>query len=48
MGIDSTTRYAIDPAKAWIVHNNLRGNYEKILVRPTIRSIVRLHVSQTT
>ena len=46
VGIDSTTRYAIDPAKAWMVHNNLRGNYEQILVRPTIRSVVRLYVSQ--
>ena len=46
VGIDSTTRYAIDPAKAWMVHNNLRGKYEEILVRPTIRSIVRLYVSQ--
>jgi len=48
VGIDSTTRYAIDPAKAWQVHNNLRDRYTEILVRPTIRSIVRLYVSQNT
>lgn len=48
VGIDSTTRYAIDPARAWQVHNNLRDRYTEILIRPTIRSIVRLYVSQNT
>lgn len=48
VGIDSTTRYAIDPVKAWQVHNNLRNNYEEVLVRPTIRSVVRLYVSQNS
>jgi prohibitin 2 len=46
VGIDSTTRFSIDPAKAAMVHNNLRHGYEEILIRPTIRSIVRLQVSQ--
>jgi len=46
VGIDSTTRYAIDPAKAWLVHNQLRDTYEEVLVRPTIRAVVRLQVSQ--
>jgi regulator of protease activity HflC (stomatin/prohibitin superfamily) len=46
VGIDSTTRFAIDPAKAAQVHNNLRNGYEESLVRPTIRSVVRLQVSQ--
>jgi prohibitin 2 len=46
VGIDSTTRYAINPVKAAQVHNNLRNAYEEILIRPTIRSIVRLQVSQ--
>jgi prohibitin 2 len=46
VGIDSTTRFAIDPVKAFQVHNNLRNGYEEILIRPTIRSIVRLQVSQ--
>ncbi len=48
VGIDSTTRYSIDPVKAWQVHNNLRNSYEEVLVRPTIRSIVRLYVSQNS
>lgn len=47
VGIDSSTRYKIDPAKAAFIHNNLR-DYNNILVRPAIRSIVRLHVSQYT
>lgn len=46
VGIDSSTRYKVDPAKAPYVHSNLRGDYKNIVVRPTIRSIVRLHVSQ--
>jgi prohibitin 2 len=46
IGIDSTTRFSIDPTKAAMVHNNLRNGYEEILIRPTIRSIVRLQVSQ--
>jgi len=48
VGIDSTTRFAIDPVKAWQVHNNLRNNYEEVLIRPTIRSLVRLYVSQNS
>jgi len=47
VGIDSSTRYKLDPAKAAYIHNNLR-DYNNILVRPSIRSIVRLHVSQYT
>ena len=47
VGIDSSTRYKMDPAKAAFIHNNLR-DYNNILVRPAIRSIVRLHVSQYT
>jgi regulator of protease activity HflC (stomatin/prohibitin superfamily) len=47
VGIDSSTRYKINPAKAAYIHNNLR-DYNNILVRPSIRSIVRLHVSQYT
>lgn len=45
VGIDSSTRYKVNPAMAPYLHNNLR-DYNNILVRPTIRSIVRLHVSQ--
>ncbi len=45
VGIDSSTRYKINPAKAAFLHNNLR-DYNNILVRPAIRSIVRLHVSR--
>ncbi|MBC7224329.1 MAG: prohibitin family protein [Anaerolineae bacterium] len=46
VGIDSSTRYKVNPAMAPYVHSNLRGDYKNIVVRPTIRSIVRLHVSQ--
>jgi len=46
VGIDSSTRYRVDPAKAPYIHTNLRGDYQNVVVRPTIRSIVRLHVSQ--
>lgn len=46
VGIDSSTRYKVNPAMAPYVHSNLRGDYRNIVVRPTIRSIVRLHVSQ--
>lgn len=45
VGIDSSTRYKLNPARAADIHNNLR-DYENILVRPTIRSVVRLMVSQ--
>jgi len=45
VGVDSSTRYKLNPAKAAYIHNNLR-DYNGILVRPTIRSIVRLHVSR--
>jgi prohibitin 2 len=48
VGIDSTTRYRVNPAKADVVHNQFRDDYIKILVRPGIRSIVRHHVSQNT
>jgi regulator of protease activity HflC (stomatin/prohibitin superfamily) len=47
VGIDSSTRYKINPAKAAFLHNNLR-DYNNIVVRPAIRSIVRLHVSRHT
>lgn len=46
VGIDSSTRYKVNPAMAPYVHSNLRGDYRNIVVRPTIRSVVRLHVSQ--
>jgi regulator of protease activity HflC (stomatin/prohibitin superfamily) len=46
VGIDSSTRYKVNPAMAPYVHSNLRGDYKNIVVRPTIRSLVRLHVSQ--
>lgn len=45
VGIDSSTRFKLNPARAADIHNNLR-DYENILVRPTIRSVVRLMVSQ--
>ncbi len=45
VGIDSSTRFKINPARAADIHNNLR-DYENVLVRPTIRSVVRLLVSQ--
>jgi len=50
VGIDSTTRYAVDPARAWMVHNKFRSfeRIEEVLIRPSIRSMVRLHVSQFT
>jgi regulator of protease activity HflC (stomatin/prohibitin superfamily) len=48
VGIDSSTRYRIDPTKADYVHNQYRNDYVTILIRPTIRSIVRLSVSQNT
>lgn len=47
VGIDSSTRYKINPTKASFLHNNLR-DYNNIVVRPAIRSIVRLHVSRHT
>ena len=47
VGIDSSTRYKVNSAKSPYIHNNLR-DYNNILVRPAIRSIVRLHVSQYT
>lgn len=47
VGIDSSTRYKINPARAAHIHNNLR-DYKNVLVRPTIRSKVRLQVSQYT
>jgi len=48
VGIDSSTRYKIDPRKAAFVHNNYRNTFIEVLVRPAIRSIVRHHVSQNT
>jgi len=48
VGIDSTTRYRIDPDKADYVHNNFRKDYVRILIRPSIRSIVRHYVSQNS
>jgi len=46
VGIDSTTRYRIDPDRADYVHNKFRGDYVKVIIRPSIRSIVRHYVSQ--
>jgi len=48
VGIDSSTRYKIDPRKAPYIHNNFRNTYVEVLVRPSIRSIVRHYVSQHT
>jgi len=48
VGVDSSTRYKIDPRKVAFVHNNFRHTYIQVLVRPSIRSIVRQHVSQHT
>jgi regulator of protease activity HflC (stomatin/prohibitin superfamily) len=48
VGMDSSTRYKIDPRKAAYIHNNFRKSYIEVLVRPTIRSKVRLFVSQHT
>jgi prohibitin 2 len=48
VGIDSSTRYRIDPTKAHHVHNQFRDDYVRILIRPAIRSIVRHTVSQNT
>jgi len=48
VGIDSTTRYRVDPAKADYVHNQFRNDYVGILIRPAIRSMVRHYVSQNT
>jgi regulator of protease activity HflC (stomatin/prohibitin superfamily) len=47
VGIDSSTRYKINSTMAWKIHNDLR-DYKNVLVRPKIRSIVRLYVSQNT
>jgi prohibitin 2 len=48
VGLDSSTRYKVDPRKAAYVHNNFRNTYSQVLIRPTIRSIARLYVSQYT
>jgi prohibitin 2 len=48
VGIDSSTRYAIDPRMAAYVHDKYRKTYDDVLIRPAIRSIVRLYVSQNT
>lgn len=48
VGIDSSTRYAINPVEAYKVHERYRHTYEEVLIRPAIRSFVRLHVSQNT
>jgi len=48
VGIDSSTRYAIDPRQAPYVHNSFRNTYVEVLIRPTIRSVVRHYVSQNT
>jgi len=48
VGIDSSTRYRIKPEMAPYVHNNFHHDYKKILIRPSIRSIVRHYVSQHT
>jgi regulator of protease activity HflC (stomatin/prohibitin superfamily) len=48
VGIDSSTRYRIHPDKADEVHNSFANNYVEILIRPSIRSIVRHYVSQNT
>lgn len=48
VGVDSSTRYKIDPRKAAHIHNNFRNTYAQVLVRPAIRSMVRLYVSQYT
>lgn len=48
VGIDSSTRYKIDPRKIAFIHNNYRNTFVEVLVRPAIRSIVRHHVSQNT
>ncbi len=46
VGIDSSTRYAIDPRKAPYVHNNFHDTYVQVFIRPTIRSVVRHYISQ--
>lgn len=51
VGVDSSTRYRINPAKAPYILDHFREGLENIndvLVRPAIRSMVRLHVSQYT
>ncbi len=48
VGIDSSTRYRIKPEMAPYIHNNFRYDYREILIRPSIRSIVRHYVSQHT
>ncbi len=48
VGVDSSTRFKLDPRKVAAIHNNFRNTYVEVLVRPGIRSIVRHHVSQHT
>ena len=48
VGIDSSTRYALDPRTAPYVHNTFRDTYVPVLIRPAIRSVVRHYVSQNS
>ncbi len=51
VGVDSSTRYRINPDKAAYILEHFRDgleNVNEVLVRPAIRSMVRLHVSQYT
>ncbi len=51
VGVDSSTRYRLDPNKAPYILEHFREgieNVNEVLVRPAIRSMVRLHVSQYT
>ncbi len=46
VGIDLTTWYRVNPDKLIYVHRNIGPDYAEKIVRPTIRSIVRLVISE--
>jgi regulator of protease activity HflC (stomatin/prohibitin superfamily) len=48
VGIDSSTRFAINPEMAPQLHTKLQDRYLEVLIRPTVRSVVRHYVSQNT
>jgi regulator of protease activity HflC (stomatin/prohibitin superfamily) len=44
--LDITVLYKIDPAKAYYIHKTIGPNYQSIIIRPQIRSIIREVVSE--
>jgi prohibitin 2 len=46
VGIDLTVWHHLDPSKVVDIHQHIGANYEEIIIRPAVRSVIRLVISE--